>query len=171
MPRPGRSLLALAVVACALVTPAAALAAGQEGGLAPRLASAMRGAGRLSGAFVYNATAGHTVFSRRSRRTRVLASNTKLFTTTTALLRFGPLARLHTRVLGLGTLGSDGTFIGDLYLRGGGDPTFGSRRFVRRNYGRGATVQALVARIKQAGVRAVQGGIYGDESLFDRLRG
>jgi serine-type D-Ala-D-Ala carboxypeptidase/endopeptidase (penicillin-binding protein 4) len=151
--------------------PAPALGAAPEAALAPKLARAMRGGGAFSGAFVYNATRRHTVFRLRSRRTRVLASNTKLFTTTTALLRFGTLTRLHTRLLGVGTLGTDGTYHGDIYLRGGGDPTFGSRRFVRRAYGSGATLQTLAARLKAAGVLAVGGRILGDESLFDARRG
>ena len=133
MSRPGSKLVALAVQLCALLVPAPALAADQDTALGSRLARLMRSAGGFSGAYVYNATEGHAVLSRRSRRARILASNTKLFTTTTALLRFGPLARLHTRVLGEGVLAADGTFQGNLYLRGGGDPTFGSRRFVRRN--------------------------------------
>ncbi|MFN2615629.1 MAG: D-alanyl-D-alanine carboxypeptidase/D-alanyl-D-alanine-endopeptidase [Thermoleophilaceae bacterium] len=171
MPRPGTILPALAVLACALLLPAQASGATQEHALASKLARAMRGAGFYSGAFVYNATDRHPVFALRSRRTRILASNTKLFTTTSALLRFGPLARLHTRVLGRGVLDPEGTFHGDLYLRGGGDPTFGSRRFVGRNYRRGATIQTLAGRVQAAGINAVDGHVYGDESLFDRRRG
>jgi D-alanyl-D-alanine carboxypeptidase/D-alanyl-D-alanine-endopeptidase (penicillin-binding protein 4) len=171
MPRRGRILLLLGALACALLLPAQGLAATPEGVLASRLGRAMRHAGPSSGAYVFNATQGHRVFSARSGSRRVLASNTKLFTTTTALLRFGPETRLHTRVLGVGTLDSGGTFHGNLYLRGGGDPTFGSRRFVRRNYGRGASLQTLAARLIVAGVQAVDGRILGDESLFDRRRG
>ena len=62
-------------------------------------------------------------------------------------------------------------FRGDLYLVGGGDPTFGSASFTRRSYGSGATVQALAAELEDAGIRRVTGRVYGDESRFDSLRG
>jgi serine-type D-Ala-D-Ala carboxypeptidase/endopeptidase (penicillin-binding protein 4) len=171
MPRRGRILLGLATLACALLVPAQALGATPEGTLASKLSRTMRSAGGSSGAYVFNSTRGHKVFGSRSGSRRVLASNTKLFTTTTALLRFGPETRLHTRVLGVGALDTGGTFHGDLYLHGGGDPTFGSRRFVRRNYGRGATLQTLAVRLIAAGVHSVDGRILGDESLFDARRG
>src|SRR4029453_14157382 len=107
------------------------------------LARAMRSAGSGSGAFVYNATDKHGVLRMRDRTPRVLASNTKLFTSTAALAQFGALGTLPTEVRGMGQLEADGTWRGDLYLRGGGDPTFGSSRFVRRAYGAGAPVADL----------------------------
>ncbi len=85
------------------------------------------------------------------------ASVEKLWTTSTALLAFGPSARLSTSVLADGRL-QGGTFHGTLYLRGGGDPTFGSSGFDRLNYGTGATVQALVSSlIRTLGLRALDG--------------
>ena len=67
---------------------------------------------------------------------------------------------------------ADGVVRGDLYLRGGGDPTFGSTSFAERAYGGGgATVEGLAREVKRAGVRRVTGRVYGDESLFDSLRG
>jgi D-alanyl-D-alanine carboxypeptidase/D-alanyl-D-alanine-endopeptidase (penicillin-binding protein 4) len=131
----------------------------------------MRPAGSYSGAYVYNATDGKTVFRWRERRARILASNTKLFTTAAALARYGAEGTLGTEVLGTGSLSVDGVYSGNLYLRGGGDPTFGSRRFVRANYGAGATVETLAARLEEAGIRQVTGRVYGDESRFDSLRG
>jgi D-alanyl-D-alanine carboxypeptidase/D-alanyl-D-alanine-endopeptidase (penicillin-binding protein 4) len=131
----------------------------------------MRPAGPYSGAFVYNATQHRAVFRWRAKGTRILASNTKLFTTAAALARYGEDGTLGTEVLGDGSLRADGVWEGNLYLRGGGDPTFGSRRFVRRNYGRGATVETLAARLEQAGIQSVTGRVYGDEFRFDSLRG
>src|SRR4051794_25748235 len=135
LPRTARRAAAL-VAALALLAPAAADAAS----LRSRLAAKMRPAGAYSGAYVYNATVGRAVFRWNERRARILASNAKLFTTTAALARYGPEGTLGTELLGSGTLDDQGVWNGNLYLRGGGDPTFGSRRFVRRNYGGGATV-------------------------------
>jgi D-alanyl-D-alanine carboxypeptidase/D-alanyl-D-alanine-endopeptidase (penicillin-binding protein 4) len=116
-------------------------------------------------------TTGEQVFAWRAGVPRVLASNTKLFTAAAALARFGTEGTLGTEVLGNGELDVDGIWRGDLYLRGGGDPTFGSRRFGSRSYGGGASVEDLAALVDQAGVERVTGRVYGDESQHDSLRG
>jgi len=149
----------------------AASKARASAGLASRLAAALRPAGRSSGAYVVNATTGKTIFASRQNTARVLASNTKLFTTAAALARYGADARLTTEVRGAGKLSDSGTYTGSLYLVGGGDPTFGSSTFGRRAYGGGASVQTLAKGLKALGIRKVTGRIYGDESKFDSLRG
>jgi D-alanyl-D-alanine carboxypeptidase/D-alanyl-D-alanine-endopeptidase (penicillin-binding protein 4) len=62
---------------------------------------------------------------------------------------------------------------GDLYLRGGGDPTFGSSAFIRARYGgAGASVSALASQLVRIdGIHRITGGVLGDESYFDVLRG
>ena len=116
-------------------------------------------------------TTGRTLASVRADAPRIPASVNKLFTTSTALLRFGPDATLQTRVLGVGALDDAGTWQGDLYLRGGGDPTFGSASFDRLAYGLGTTVSTLAARVRAAGIVRVSGRVRGDESWLDTLRG
>jgi D-alanyl-D-alanine carboxypeptidase/D-alanyl-D-alanine-endopeptidase (penicillin-binding protein 4) len=74
-------------------------------------------------------------------------------------------------VLGAGSREGDGTWRGDLYLRGSGDPTFGSAAFVGRNYRAGGTAEELADQIEGAGITRVTGRVYGDESRFDSLRG
>ena len=166
MARSATSRVLLAVLACALLAPA-----GADASLKSRLASAMRAAGPSSGAYVLNSSTGARVFSKRSTTGRILASNTKLFTTAAALAQYGVEGRLNTEVQGKGTLATNGTFRGDLFLVGGGDPTFGSSRFVRRAYGAGTTVQGLASELHEVGIRRVTGRVYGDESRFDSLRG
>jgi serine-type D-Ala-D-Ala carboxypeptidase/endopeptidase (penicillin-binding protein 4) len=131
----------------------------------------MRQAGRHSGAYVVNLSTGERVFAWRAGVPRILASNTKLFTSAAALARFGTEGTLGTTVLGEGELDLEGVWRGDLYLRGGGDPTFGSSRFTDRAYGEGATVEQLAGLVDEAGVQRVTGRVYGDESLHDSLRG
>jgi D-alanyl-D-alanine carboxypeptidase/D-alanyl-D-alanine-endopeptidase (penicillin-binding protein 4) len=133
----------------------------------------MRQATSASGAYVYDLTDRRALFSRRATARRVLASNTKLFTTGAALSRFGPSGRFATTVLADRRPGSRGVVRGRLYLRGGGDPSFGSESFARCVYGGvgGATVADLARGLREAGVRRVTRGVYGDESLFDSLRG
>jgi D-alanyl-D-alanine carboxypeptidase/D-alanyl-D-alanine-endopeptidase (penicillin-binding protein 4) len=159
-------LLAVAATSAAACAPGAQAA----GGLAARLGVAMRGAGAHSGAYVVDSTQGRVVFRWREDTPRILASNTKLFTTSAALVRYGAEGTLGTEVRGEGTL-ENGVWKGDLYLRGGGDPSFGSSRFSRRNYGGGASVQDLAAKLKEAGIERVSGTVYGDESRFDSRRG
>ena len=81
--------------------------------------------------------------------------------------------RGHARHRGArrGQLDEDGIWRGDLYLRGGGDPTFGSRRFARRSYGGGATRRGAGRPARGGRHRARDGRVYGDESRFDSLRG
>ena len=164
--------LALLVIALLAVLPATA-AAQDEATMVKRLARYMRGAGAYSGAYVVDVSGDNrtAVFRWRQRTPRILASNTKLFTTTAALSRFGVEGTLPTEVLGTGELDPEGVFRGSLYLRGGGDPTFGSRRFTRRAYGGGAAVEDLAALLEDAGIERVTGRVYGDESAFDSLRG
>src|SRR5690349_280293 len=69
-----------------------------------------------SGAFVIDAGSNRVLFSRKARRARILASNSKLFTTSTALGKFEPDGRLHTTAWSVDDV-SDGVSQG-LYLRG-----------------------------------------------------
>ena len=102
-----------------------------------------------------------TLFSRRGRHPRSLASNTKLFTSAAVLGRYGAGASLATTLLGDGSLDSNGTWKGSIYLRGGGDPTFGSRSFARRAYGSDASVEVLADQLDQAGFKSVTGSVVG----------
>jgi D-alanyl-D-alanine carboxypeptidase/D-alanyl-D-alanine-endopeptidase (penicillin-binding protein 4) len=131
----------------------------------------MRQAGRFSGAYVVDLTASRTLYSKNAAASRLPASVEKLYTTTTALQRFGAGGTLTTSILGQGTQ-SAGTFTGTLYLRGGGDPTFGSTAFDAANYGTGATLESLVAALRTAtGITRLDGAIVADESFLDSDRG
>jgi len=129
-------------------------------------------AGRSSGAYVYDMTTDTPVFSLRATTKRPPASVEKLFTSIAALHELGPNARFRTTVLGRGWLGPGGVWHGNLYLRGGGDPTFGSSGFNDLyEDGFGPTVTELAGRIRRAGIRRVTGRLIGDGSLFDSKPG
>jgi D-alanyl-D-alanine carboxypeptidase/D-alanyl-D-alanine-endopeptidase (penicillin-binding protein 4) len=132
----------------------------------------LRLVGGASGAYVVDLNTRKVLFAEHVDVGRLPASVQKLYTTSTVLLRFGASAQLTTSVLGRGWLDENGVWHGTLYLRGGGDPTFGWASFNRVWYGQPATtVQALVANlISQSGITALQGTIVGDESYFDSLR-
>ena len=156
--------LLVAIATCA--PPAAADAA-----LRAALGSQLAPAGSRAGAHVVDLNTGQALFSRRADRSLTPASNEKIYTTGTALLRFGPNGHLRTSALANVPLDGSGTLTGYLYLRGGGDPTFGSASFAANNYGTGATVEGLARNLYGAGLRTVQGGVVGDENFFDHLRG
>jgi serine-type D-Ala-D-Ala carboxypeptidase/endopeptidase (penicillin-binding protein 4) len=123
------------------------------------------------GALVYDVDDRAELFGLHPRVKRPPASVEKLWTTCALMQRLGPDARLHTTVLGAGSL-HGGVWHGNLYLRGGGDPTFGDPTFNRVwEQGYGATANQLVDQLRAKGIRRVTGQIIGDESLFDRRRG
>jgi len=95
------------------------------------------------------------------------ASVEKLYTSVAALNLLGPGLRLATTVLGEGTL-RRGIWHGNLYLRGGGDPTFGDGSWNRAyENGYGPTALQLAAQLRHDGIKRVTGHIFADDSLFD----
>ncbi len=142
-----------------------------EVSLQASLAKMMGQAGPSSGALVYDLGARAELFALRPAIGRPPASVEKLWTTTALMMRLGPDARLHTAVLGTGSL-RDGVWHGNLYLRGGGDPTFGDPSFNQVwEQGYGPTANQLVGQLQAYGIRRVTGLVFADESLFDRRRG
>ncbi|MEW6271172.1 MAG: D-alanyl-D-alanine carboxypeptidase/D-alanyl-D-alanine-endopeptidase, partial [Thermodesulfobacteriota bacterium] len=84
------------------------------------------------------------------------ASTTKVATALAALEILGADFRFATTLRATGRI-ADGTLAGDLWLRGGGDPTLTSD-----------DLRELVAALRAAGVRRVAGAFFYDESLFPR---
>jgi D-alanyl-D-alanine carboxypeptidase/D-alanyl-D-alanine-endopeptidase (penicillin-binding protein 4) len=162
-------LLALLLL---LVPAAPATAQSERDKLRSVVIREMRAAGSSSGAYIAEAESGQALAGWKSGSKRILASNTKMFTTGAALAAQGPGAVLETQVLGVGTLDpATGSFGGDLYLRGAGDPSFGTSAYNRSQYSGGASIETLVNDLYADGLRRVRGGIVGDETLWDRLRG
>lgn len=123
---------------------------------------ALARAGTASGALVVDVTEGRVRYSRRAGTRRAIASNMKLFTTSAVLDRLTSDRRLETSVWQSGT---------NLYLRGAGDPVFGTPLYGRRYaHGLVTSAPALAEAIRAAGIREVT-RIYADDSIFDRIRG
>jgi serine-type D-Ala-D-Ala carboxypeptidase/endopeptidase (penicillin-binding protein 4) len=166
-------ILLCGLLAVTALAPAAAAASGGLAELQSHLTRQLSLAGSADGAYVYDLTSKQALFSERASVMRPPASVEKLYTATTALELMGPTARLDTTVYGVGHLAPGGVWEGSIYLRGGGDPTFGTASFIHSHYGGvGATVQALVSQlVKTDGIHRITGSIDGDESYFDSLRG
>jgi serine-type D-Ala-D-Ala carboxypeptidase/endopeptidase (penicillin-binding protein 4) len=131
-----------------------------------------QGGGGASGLLVVDAETGRVLCRSAAGHPRSLASNTKLFTTGTALARLGPGARIPTKVFAAGQIDLGGVLHGSLYLQGGGDPTLGTPAF-NDSYipGLGTDIYGLRPQIRAAGITAVTGRLYADDTIFDRLRG
>jgi serine-type D-Ala-D-Ala carboxypeptidase/endopeptidase (penicillin-binding protein 4) len=107
--------------------------------------------GRLRvGMRVVEARTGRLFYSQRDATLMDPASNQKVLATTTALMRLGAAWRFRTELTGL-TPTPDGTIVGDVYLRGNGDPTF-----------RSGDLDALAAALVRRGVRTIAGAVVAD---------
>jgi serine-type D-Ala-D-Ala carboxypeptidase/endopeptidase (penicillin-binding protein 4) len=131
-----------------------------------------RGGGPASGLLVVESESRDVVCAKAPGRQRPLASNMKLFTTATALSRLGPKTRIPTKVFGDGRIDSGGVLHGSLYLQGGGDPALGTPAFYNGYLGGlGTNLFSLAPQIRAAGIRAITGRLYADDTIFDRRRG
>jgi D-alanyl-D-alanine carboxypeptidase/D-alanyl-D-alanine-endopeptidase (penicillin-binding protein 4) len=131
-----------------------------------------QGGGPASGLLVVEVDTGKAVCGSTAGTQRPLASNMKLFTTSTALSRLGPDYRIATKLFADGPIDSDGVLHGSLYLQGGGDPALGTPTFYNGYLaGLGTNLFALKGQVRAAGITAVTGRLYGDDTIFDRLRG
>ena len=146
-------------VALALAGAATPAQAAGPTATAARLDREMRAAGPGASALVVDADSGETIFAREANAARVPASVNKLHVTAAALMRLGPEATLTTDVL-LARPALDGVLDGNLYLRGGGDFTFGA-----------AQTRRLAEALADGGLTEVRGRVIGDEALFDARRG
>jgi len=125
-------------------------------------------AGSSSGGAVYDLTDHQQLFSLRDGIARPPASVEKLYTSVALLRALGPSATFQTSVLGSGFLSARGVWHGDLYLKGGGDPTFGDGGFnTVWEQGYGPTAGQLASQLRAAGVHRVTGHLIGDGSIFD----
>ena len=160
---------ALGVLGCAQGASAQALKTLQNS-----LSRSLQAAGGNSGAYVVDLTTGKALYSVRPGSRRLPASVEKIYTTSTALARFGANTTLRTSVRATGSLDASGTWHGTVYIKGAGDPSFGSISYNRDAYGAGvgATMDRLVANLLRTnGIKTIRGAIVGDESTLDSRRG
>ncbi len=109
------------------------------------------------GIAVYDLTAQQPVFTYQDKKLYRPASIEKLITGITALSELGPDYMLSTSLYYKGTV-TDSTLLGDLYVVGAFDSEFGEPEMDR-----------LVRRVKQQGIKRMEGRLIGDVSLTDSL--
>lgn len=116
------------------------------------------------GVVVASVTRGDTLFSVNPDVLLKPASIMKMMTTGLALDRFGPNHTFTTRVYRDGNVAGE-MLRGNLYLKGGGDPTL-SLRFWQGE----SPMDALARQIAATGIRQIRGDLVADESIFDSQR-
>jgi D-alanyl-D-alanine carboxypeptidase/D-alanyl-D-alanine-endopeptidase (penicillin-binding protein 4) len=99
-----------------------------------------------------------TVYELNPSKKMIPASVTKLVTSGAVLRRFPPGSKMKTQILS--AVSPEGTELkGDLYLRGGGDPSFVSE-----------TMWYLVNVFTRNNIKKISGDLIVDDSLFDGQR-
>lgn len=94
------------------------------------------------------------------------ASTMKLFTSYAALNILGSDFRFNTRLQYDGYLDPAGNLHGNVYICGGGDPTFGSLRYGKK-YMLDSVFYQFMKALNSIGIRNIEGSIIGDGSIFN----
>ncbi len=103
------------------------------------------------------------VLHRRNENISIIpASTMKLVTTATALEMLGADFRFETRIEIDGRIAADSTLFGNLYIRGGGDPTLGSEFAGNPDF-----IHEWAFALKKAGIKTITGRIIADESIYN----
>jgi D-alanyl-D-alanine carboxypeptidase/D-alanyl-D-alanine-endopeptidase (penicillin-binding protein 4) len=129
--------------------------------LAKEVQSAQRSTREL-GVSVFDLTDRAPAFAFEADRPRILASNTKLLTTATALGVLGSDFAFETRVMGRGEV-SDGVLTGDLAILGGGDPNISGRFYDGDSY---SVFRGWARALQARGIRRVAGDLLLVNGLF-----
>ena len=106
------------------------------------------------GAKVVSLQSSSTLYAHNPLTVHIPASNTKLFTAGAALHILGPSFRYETQFCTDQSLGV--SRIGNLYIKGSGDPTLLSKDLER-----------MVLTLRAKGIREIKGSIIVDSSVFD----
>ncbi len=114
------------------------------------------------GVMVVSLTRGDTLYRSSPDAMMQPASTMKMYTSVLALDRFGPDHVFKTAALRDGQVDSAGVLLGNLYLRGDGDPSLSPRFWGTTN-----PMDSLAHLVVASGVRHIRGDIIGDASAFD----
>ena len=116
------------------------------------------------GFYLATADSGKIIHQFSSKRSLVPASVLKAITTGTALTLLGPGYRFAT-VLQYDGKKEERVLKGNIYIRGGGDPTLGSDVFGSTSADR--IMDKWVEEIKKLGIDTIEGAIIGDADLYE----
>jgi D-alanyl-D-alanine carboxypeptidase/D-alanyl-D-alanine-endopeptidase (penicillin-binding protein 4) len=125
---------------------------------------------------------GKTIYSQNEGQLFQPASNTKMFTTATALALLGPQTTFTTKVVAKGTFSTPGRLVGDVVLIGAGDANLSGRPIpyvppaMRPKVAPGQEplpgppalryLEEMADQIAKTGLKVVNGDIVGDDTLY-----
>jgi D-alanyl-D-alanine carboxypeptidase/D-alanyl-D-alanine-endopeptidase (penicillin-binding protein 4) len=117
------------------------------------------------------APAPRVLYSLNADKLFVPASNTKLFTTVSALALVGPDYRFHTTVEANAPLDKYGRIDGDVVLVGRGDPNLSGRTLpyalkTERSQSSTIALENLADQMVKAGVKYIDGDVVADDSYY-----
>ena len=98
----------------------------------------------------------------------VPASSLKLITTLTGIELLESDFRFETRISYDGFVDAEGTLKGNIYIEGGGDPTFGSDR-IPGSMNTTDIIDRMANDICDFGIQCIEGNIIADASAFNSL--
>ena len=107
------------------------------------------------GVQVVDVETGDEVWAYNADADMLPASVNKVLTTAVALRTLGPAWDFTTDLLSTGDVDADGVLHGDLYVRGGGDPTLVVEQLWK-----------IIRDLQSGGVNEIDGSIYFDDSFF-----
>lgn len=113
---------------------------------------------------VKSAKTGELIFAHQARKSLQVASCMKTVTTMAGLALLGKDYTFKTYVEYDGAL-QKGGLQGNVYVRGGGDPTLGSKAIAGQDWE--AIVQQWAGKVKAAGISRIDGDLIIDEEYFD----
>lgn len=119
-------------------------------------------AGAQWGVEVISLDRGEILYSLNPTRLYMPASNNKILTAASALVRLGPDFRYETRIAAEGTI-VDGVLEGNLVIVGSGDPSLAPR------FHDGDPLRVFkdwAAKLQEKGIRKIDGAIVGDARAF-----
>lgn len=114
---------------------------------------------------VRNVKSGEIIIESNAQKSLVPASVIKAITTGVAFVRLGSQYRFQTEFYYDGILGLDSVLHGNLYVKGYGDPTFGSHRWKSTNAD--LLFMEVAQELKKNGINKIDGAITADVSSFD----
>jgi D-alanyl-D-alanine carboxypeptidase/D-alanyl-D-alanine-endopeptidase (penicillin-binding protein 4) len=105
---------------------------------------------------------GELLAASNSEKSLTPASTQKLITTATALEILGSDFQFKTDVYITGRIDKAGNLMGNLVLRGFGDPTLGSKYFPENNH----FISSIYSELKKLGIRQINGKLIVDHSYY-----
>ncbi len=119
--------------------------------------------------YVKNITSGETIYANNTHRPLVPASLQKLVTTASAMMILGHDYQYQTMLQHDGTVDRRGVLRGNIYIKGSGDPSFGSSHFEDMPDTLELThiFENWLNILQRIGINKISGHIIADERIFD----